>query len=122
MNGKLFSTLVHALNIQVCLVKLLRFGTLTCQILTALLQSASIETELSKFDMLALQNATVCLHKLECFKRVTTRKKFRVHSSSKMVGTVLILHHDGHPTSQLSASRLPTGYRQATNRLHITAS
>ena len=34
-----------------------------------------IEVELSKFDMLALQNATVCLDKLECFKRVTTRKK-----------------------------------------------
>ena len=40
-------------------VKLLRFGALTCQILTASRQSASIEVELSKFDMSALQNATV---------------------------------------------------------------
>ena len=34
--------------------------------------SASIcllEAELSIFDMLALQNTTVCLEKLECFKR-----------------------------------------------------
>ena len=31
--------------------------------------------ELSKFDVLALQNATVLLDKLKCFKLVTTRKK-----------------------------------------------
>ena len=41
MNGKLFSALLHAYNIQVCLVKLLRFGALTCQIFTPSPQSVS---------------------------------------------------------------------------------
>ena len=56
--------------------KLLRFRVLICQILTVppQLRQNELEAELSKFDMLALKNAAVLLDKLECFKRVTTRK------------------------------------------------
>ena len=54
VNDKHFSALLHAYNIQVCLDKLLRCRVNTCQILTA-----PPKAELSKFDVLALQNATV---------------------------------------------------------------
>ena len=59
----------------------LRFRAVTCQILR------QFEAELSKFDMLVLQNATVSLNKLECFKRVTTREKV-CHSRKRENGSM----------------------------------
>ena len=64
-------------------------GVLTCQILKLHLNWGS--AELSTFGVLVLQNATVWLDKLECFKRVTTQKKICCsHCSSKMVVTLAI--------------------------------
>ena len=80
-NGALVCSL-YLLEKMESKIKLLRFGVLTRQILTAPNQIASIEAELSKFDTLALENGTVCLDKLECSKRATTRKKVCVHGSS----------------------------------------
>ena len=115
MNGKLLSVLLHAQNVQVCLDKLLRFRVLTCRILTVPPQLRQIEAELSKCDMLALQNATVWL------KRVTTRKKFAVRGSSKMVVMQLFQPLLPGPVFSLWKAFIPTwNQRKSRIPLHST--